>query len=343
MNPVSKPVFLVLCTLCFVAHGQTNDPKQSFIKAIDGKLRILSESWSLEEQEHGEQRYWTVHTEPLSVGTYSVIYSYSDLTRPHRSERYDHPYVFAVGPRGTRRIHTAYDPARGGTKGTHPEACLGDRVSFVFDLNPHYLAHTWRVDFQPAAEQDAAPIQNAPGKVPPNMTNTVDGYLRCTASEEEGSLGRSATLIDHFVKLSFEAMAPTNLTFFATLLPSPDIVAPALDAPIPAVSFTDSLYRIISRAEGSQRRYYPQAWSTLHAGSSLRQMVRVAIIPKDSLLDLRNGPGPAQYSREYGSKAVAWPGDTIVLRVGDLLKVRLRGECNDASRILCESLPLLPQ
>lgn len=311
-----------LCTACLVAQGQTNDTKQGFLKAIDGKLSFLSESWESREYEHREQRYWTVKVQPLKAGDYTVIHDCRNVPKLGGYERCKHSYPFTVAPSGTRRIHTADDMPVGTTKGTHPEALLGDSVSLVFELSPHYADHEWSVEFQPAAEQASAPAQ-LPADLPSsnsNVVNEADAVLHCTAIKKAGYVMRTGKTVP-FMLVSFEAIAPTNMNFRISLL---------------------STGASVRQASGP-----PVACSTRVANPSYSmstQEVRLVVVPKDTVLDYFIGMvRESNYTPGRGASMGTWGhlgvGDSFVMRVGDSVQMKLMGEFNTASRIQCEAFP----
>src|SRR5690349_10231463 len=109
MKVVQKATLVLLSAMNFVGWGQTNDPRRSFARAIEGKLLMVSEDWESRDPWRREQRWWSARTEPLGVGTYSVLHCYTDRTRTSDGERRA-SYGFSVGLGGSRRTFMADPP-----------------------------------------------------------------------------------------------------------------------------------------------------------------------------------------------------------------------------------------
>lgn len=331
-----------------VAAGPADDAaevRQAFSRACGGKLRILDEViLSAEKDSLAPRKYWVIRVEPVEVGFYTLYHEAERVGDWGMYDRCKWGYHFKVVPRGTPR--TVVD-----NSGSNPLACLGDRLTLVFNISARFKDHVVKFEFSGPEDQkrlreiaarllregrggsysirageyseheyvqiDAAVTEIHASAAPPApegappVVNSLDPYLKCVSAKAGATLTAGLRRIP-YVLMDFKATQATNVNLVVTL-PGSQTNAPR--------------GVVLPLAE-----YAP--------------VLPLTIVSKDTPLEIFLKNASERWYNASNSGSSSGPMHELevefippALRVGDTLKLQIGGAWDSSTPIRCQGLP----
>lgn len=299
---------LLLLSVSCTDAGETEKLERLFVKACGDQLRVLDKDVAEHGGEHGGRRYLLLRLEPSRVGTYSVVHECeNEIGLYPRSRR---TYEFEVAPAGTTRAHR-WSLIHGG--GTHPAACLGDRVIVALDISPRYSHHRFSVGLSEAEPEEEVRVDSLVRQQLPDLevVSSAEDHLQFTGATREATV--SAAGAHHpYVRAAFTARSPGRF---------------------------DLVLSLVGRAAEPKSPEGLDPAGAMMMGPPGRARIPVIVVGADTRLDVVIWTAmTADYSPNAGGSYGSWKigSDAAVLRVGDVLQTQLYGE---GKRLICDRQP----